>query len=172
LEVEQSRQFAKLYAYLKFPWPRTQMLANIAKDLPPQVTLRELTIVEETTKSVARRGVTAVGVTSQSAASNPPAEADLALLRSQQDQSRTEIQISGTTTNSGALHLFVMALNGTPLFESAKLHSLEAVAGSRQPKSNFYIRLTVRPGYGQSGGPQTPPAIVSQVIQSGSSDRS
>jgi len=162
-EVEESRQFAKLYTYLNYPWPRTQMLARIAKDLPPQVTLRELTIVEETTKSTARSRVIAVAVAGQSDTSDIPPKADLALLRSQQDRSRTEIEISGTTTDSGALHLFVMALNGTPLFESAKLHSLEAVSGSKEAKSKFYIRLTVRPGYGQYGGPQTPPETAAQA---------
>ncbi len=165
LEVDQSRQFATLYTYLKYPWPRTQMLADIAKDLPPQVTLQELTIVEETTKTKtsARGIVTAVAVTGQPVAVDAPPKADLALLRRQQDQSRAEIQISGTTTDSAAVHLFVMALNGTTLFESAKLHSLEAVTGSKQAKSNFFIRLTVRPGYGQEGGPKTPPAIAAKA---------
>jgi Tfp pilus assembly protein PilN len=171
-EVEQSRQFAKLYTFLKYPWPRTQMLADITKDLPPEVTLRELTIVEEIANPFARTGVTVAGVTSKPAVGETPPKSDLALLRSQLERSRSEIQISGTTTDAGALHLFVMALNGTPLFESAKLHSMEAMTGSEQAKSKFLIRLTVRPGYGQSGGPQAPPAIASQVNQIGSIDRS
>ncbi len=149
------------------------MLAEIAKDLPPQVTLRELTIIEETSKLRARSGVVAVGVKSQPATGQTPAKADLDLLRSQQDRSRAEIQISGTTTDSGAVHLFVMALNGTPLFESAKLYSMEAVTGSKQAQSNFFIRLTARPGYGQPGGPQAPPpAIATQASSKRSYDRS
>ncbi len=172
-KVDQNRQFANLYTYLKYPWPRTQMLAEIAKDLPPQVTLRELTIIEETSKLRARSGVVAVGVKSQPATGQTPAKADLDLLRSQQDRSRAEIQISGTTTDSGAVHLFVMALNGTPLFESAKLYSMEAVTGSKQAQSNFFIRLTARPGYGQPGGPQAPPpAIATQASSKRSYDRS
>jgi hypothetical protein len=148
------------------------MLAKIAKDLPPQVTLRELTIVKETSTASPRSAVTPPGIKSQPAAGDTPAKADLDLLRSQQDRSRAEIQISGTTTDSGALHLFVMALNGTPLFESAKLHSMEAVTGSKQPQSNFFIRLTVRPGYGQPGGPQAPPAIAAEASSKRSYDRS
>ena len=151
------------------------MLAEIAKDLPPEVTLRELTIIEEAeaSKPSPRSRVIAVGVKSQSAPGHTPAKADLDLLRSQQDRSRAEIQISGTTTDSAAVHLFVMALNGTPLFESAKLYSMEAVTGSSQAQSNFFIRLTARPGYGQPGGPQAPPpAIANQASSKRSHDRS
>lgn len=159
-DVDRNRQFAELYTYLKYPWPRTQMLAEITRNLPPQVTLRELTIVEEAPKTNGRSGVIAVEVAKQQATGDTPAKEDLDLIRRQQDRTRSEIQISGTTTDSGALHLFVMALNGTPLFASAKLHSMEAVAGSAQAQANFFIRLTVRPGYGQPGGPQAPSAIA------------
>lgn len=161
-EVDQQRQFCDLYTYLKYPWPRTQMLAEIARNLPPQVTLRELTIVEETPEGGAPKGVIAVDLAKQQAADERPAKLDLESLRRQRDHSRPEIQLSGTTTDSGALHLFVMTLNGTPLFESAKLHSMETVAGGKQAQSNFFVRLTARAGYGQPGGPQSPPAVAAQ----------
>jgi Tfp pilus assembly protein PilN len=170
-EVNQSREFAELYTYLKYPWPRTQMLAEITRNLPPQVTLRELTIVEEPQQMQPRGGVIAVEVT-QERSEISFAKADLDLLRREQDYSRAKIQVSGTTTDSGALHLFVMALNGTPLLESAKLHSMEAVPGSQQAESNFFIRLKIRPGYGQPGGPHAPRSTVAQGNSERSLDRS
>jgi len=172
-EAERQRQFCALYAYLKYPWPRTQILAEIARNLPPEVTLRELTIVEETHQPNLVRGhAIAVDLAKQAATGDKPAQFDLELLRSRQDQSRSEIQISGTTTDSAALHLFVMALNGTPLFESAKLHSLEAVSDSQQPRSKFLVRLTARAGFGQPGGPRSPLAVVAHDLPAGSRDRS
>jgi len=171
-EVEQTREAAELFTFLKFPWPRTQLLAEIAKSLPSQVTLRELTIVEESAKANAHRGVIAVEVAKTQSADGTPAKMDLATLLREQDHSRSEIQISGTTTDSGALHLFVMALNGTPLFESAKLTSLEAILGGTDTQSSFLVHLTVRPGYGQSGGPHAPPAVAGPSPQPWSSDRS
>lgn len=171
-KVDRQRKLCELYTYLKYPWPRTQMLAEIARHLPPQVTLRELTIVEEPHQASIRGGVIAVDVTRQRATEDTPAKADLQLLRGQRDRSRSEIQISGTTTDSAPLHLFVMSLNGTPLFESAKLHSMEAVSGSKQPQSNFFVRLTVRAGYGQPDGPQTPQPIAAQEIAAGSRNHS
>jgi len=161
LEVEKEREFAELYTYLKYPWPRTTLLAEIVRNLPAAVTLQELAIIEETSHQTVRSSGSGVSVAMKES-TETPAKADLETLKQQRDGSRSRIQVSGTTTDAGALHLFVMALNGTPLFESAKLHSMEAVPGDDPPKSKFLIRLITRPGYGQPGGPQGPTSVVAQ----------
>ena len=108
-------------------------------------------------------GVIAVDIGTEQADAATPAKNDLKEIRSKQDRSRAHIQLSGATYDDAVVHLFVMALNGTALFESAKLHSMAAISGDEQGRSEFLIRLTVRPGYGQQGGPLTPATLAADT---------
>jgi hypothetical protein len=104
-----------------------------------------------------------------------PAEAakrDLDQLRSTYDPISPAIHVIGITSDAANLHRYVGRLAPSPLFATAKIESLEAVTSDvGVTGSRFELRLQIRPGFGQPGGPTEPliepaTALASQPVPS------
>ncbi|MFN0021542.1 MAG: PilN domain-containing protein [Pirellulaceae bacterium] len=154
---KRAEAFADLYVYLEHPWPRTQLLAAIARPLTPSIQLTSIHLIEQTEATPVAQGEEGDAnhsvVEGEKTAQVTP-QSVLAQLRNQHDHQRTVLELSGEATNAKELHTYVDSLARSPLFASASLKGLES--GSEDPAkgtSKFNIRVVVRPGYGQPGAP-------------------
>ena len=154
--VKQAEELAALYLYLEHPWPRTQLLAAVATPLPRSIQLNELHVIEEAAASSEQpaspdanhRG------TAGEAAANPSAKTDLAGFRGVHDRQTTILELSGRASNIKELHDYVDLLAKSPLVASANLKGLESGGEGNTPgASRFHLRIAIRPGHGQPGGP-------------------
>jgi hypothetical protein len=159
-QLRDEQTTAELYAYLNHPWPRTQILAAIARPLPDSLTLGDLLVTKETDQTVSagfQRNEPSRGASSepgQSDTQTTPAERDLNRLRDEHDRSLTVVYTSGVTTDSAALHRYVAQLGADVLFTKVDLRSFESSSsGLPAGLSKFSLRLVIRPGYGQPNGP-------------------
>ena len=155
-ELDAAHAEAELLTYLRHPWPRTQIIAALLAPLPQTVTLTELRISRESPVQV-RPGrfqpETGPEGAGQQADKRPPERRDLERLRQAIDELQTVVLIDGTTTDNAALHGYLSELGRTRLFTSIELGSLES-GSEAAGLTRFSIRLNVRPGYGQTNGPQ------------------
>ncbi len=162
---------AELVAYLHHPWPCTRIIEALLDPLPPQVTFDHLEIHKEAAASktpgrfpqppAAPQNKEAEAKTQEAL---PPAARDLKQLRDSCDRQQTTIAISGVATDGDALHEYLGRLAHAPLLAKAELVSIERepesegaprAAGQAVPVETVRFRatLTVKPGYGQPGGP-------------------
>lgn len=152
-ELKSARQTADLFAYLMHPWPRTRILAAVTDALPESVSLDEIRIGREAdsaaTRTQRRRFIDA----KQQDKQIPPAVRDLSELRSEIDELQVVVSITGITTDPVELHRFVSQLGSGPIFEKADLGTQEALKLDSATVTRFAVRLVVRPGFGQPGGP-------------------
>ena len=169
--VQRIKADAELVVYLHHPWPRTRILEALLDPLPPQVTLEHLEIHREASTSKTLGRLPQPPASPQDAQAQakaqealPPAVGDLKQLRDTCDPQQTTIAMSGVTTDSAALHEYLGRLAHSPLLVKAELISLEREAenettplAASQPTPaetvHFHASLTVKPGYGQPGGP-------------------
>ncbi len=163
-DLDEARQFAALYTYLQHPWPRSQLLAAVTRNLPASVTITELSVSDEIQPALAAGGAAQVPAAAEQETPDQAARRDLHALRGRHDTTRCVVQLTGVTTDAAALHLFVMVLGNSSLFAEAKLDSLEAIRGGKDRHiSRFLVQLVVRPGYGQPDGPSGPPPEVADA---------
>jgi Tfp pilus assembly protein PilN len=162
---------AELVAYLHHPWPRTRIIEALLDPLPPQVTLEHLEIHKgaATSKTPGPFPQPPAAPPDREAEAKaqealPPAARDLKQLRDTCDPQQTTIAMSGVATDSDALHEYLGRLAHARLVAKAELVSIErdpesgrAPGAAGQPLSvetvRFHATLTVKPGYGQPGGP-------------------
>lgn len=163
-ELSQSQQFAELYTYLRHPWPRTQLIGGVTQPLPPEITLREIRIAPSLIPPTAGAPPAS---TPEGTAELPAPLKDLSTLRGEHDRNVTEVVVVGTTTDLAALQKYVACFANSAFFATARLHSLESLDSPRSRESRFEMRLNVRPGYGQPGGPGSPPTATAQAKQTG-----
>jgi hypothetical protein len=149
------RSEAELLAYLRHPWPRTQLLAAVAGPLPDEITLQQIQIRRAAPQqpSGERRTRAEAENAEKELASLAPAARDLAELREELDGARTVVTLSGTTRQSAPLHRYLGHLAEHPLIAKTELEAIETVEGADEPTLQFEATLLVRPGYGQPGGP-------------------
>ena len=177
LEVSQNHaeHLTALYLYLEHPWPRTQLLAAVARSLPPSIQLTDLRMLEQADSGTdARRegGDTNRSIGEGEKAEKPTPTSVLSMLRAEHDRQVLILELSGQAANSKELHEFVDALAKSPLIASASLKGLEA-GGEAMEKgaSKFHVRAVVRPGYGQPGAPAskagTADVAASSVMSTG-----
>jgi hypothetical protein len=139
--------------------------------LPQQVTLEHLEILREagTSKTPGRFPQPPAAPQDKEAEAKaqdalPPAGRDLKQLRDTCDRQQTMIAISGIATDSDALHEYLGRLAHSRLVAKAELVSIEREPerGGMPPADGqpglaetvrFHATLTVKPGYGQPGGP-------------------
>jgi Tfp pilus assembly protein PilN len=170
-QLNTARSHAELYTYLRYPWPRTQLLTAVLKPLPEEVTIEELKVtrgVSQDRGSSERRSrpETEGGVTALD--DLPPAARDLQRLRNECDQTRTVVSISGLTSESAAWHRYLGELGRVRLFTKAEPESLQTADHGPPGTLQFRATLVVRPGYGQPGGPTSDEAEVpGQTVQQG-----
>ncbi|MGI8977860.1 MAG: PilN domain-containing protein [Pirellulaceae bacterium] len=154
---QRTEELAALYLYLEHPWPRTQLLAAVARSLPPSIQLTDLRMLEQADGAPITRSGN--GDTNQSTgegeqAGKPTAKSVLSRLRGEHDRQILILELSGQAANSKELHEYVDSLARSPLIASASLKGLEA-GGETMEKgaSKFHVRAIVRPGHGQPGAP-------------------
>ena len=150
-----TRSDAGLYAYLRHPWPRTQILAAVVESLPDSVMLAQIQIHRESTISTPDIPVhqrRRVDQQKEDIGKLLPSQRDIKQLRKTYDAGDTIVSIEGVTTHVGSLHRYLRGLEEFRLIEKAELSSIESLENSDQPgASQFSARLMVRPGYGQPG---------------------
>lgn len=156
-QLQQAESDAELLAYLRHPWPRSQILAALLKPLPDAIVFDELSVGPVSAQQTSlgarlRRGDRKQE--EQKLASLPPAERDLIKLRDQNDERQTAVMLSGTTSDTVALHNYLSELGENPLISEADLISIEGDDAEPSSLMRFSAVLAVRPGYGQAGGPE------------------
>jgi hypothetical protein len=157
-QTAKAGQEASLFTYLQHPWPRTQLLAEIARPLSPSIRLTQLQVnEEEMARTAAQTGPRRHTTEEESIGKAPVAEQDLNRLQEEMDHRQTVIEIDGQTIISDVVHDYVAELSHSPLIAAASIKSLESSADKQQGQTQFTLRLVVRPGYGQRGneGPVT-----------------
>lgn len=152
-EIRDGDAYAALYTYLRHPWPVSRLVDDVTRSLPEAISIRSLRL--ETTQALAT-------VPTNAAPEAPsttlhPAELDLAKLRSERDPLRISLHLAGSASDSQSLHQFVRGLAPSRYFATAKLESVESTTtATGSVETHFELRLEVRPGFGQPGGPTTP----------------
>lgn len=149
------RAEAELLAYLRHPWPRTQLLAAVVAPLPDEITLEQIQIRRAAPQqpSGERRSRGEAENEQQKLAALAPAARDLAELREELDGAQTVVTLAGITRQSAPLHRYLGELAQHPLIAKTELGAIENVEGADEPTLRFEVTLLVRPGYGQPGGP-------------------
>lgn len=161
---------ATLLMYLRHPWPRTQIISSITSRLPESVAFRELRLGRATGSQGAVGGF---GSTSQ--AENTPAipknasasERDLSRLRETFDRHRLLAEVEGSASDLTALHAYVAELRKCRLFDKVELVSLENEGHSGKSAAQFRLRLQLKFGYGQIGGPNVAVEPAARLPQEG-----
>jgi Tfp pilus assembly protein PilN len=155
-DLAEIEAFASLYTYLGYPWPVTQILTRVAETLPDSVVISQMKL-ETVAIAPATPIATAPTPTGPPTTAMDAAQRDLDRLRSSQDGITFTLRISGVSSNVSELQSFVKRLAPSPLFKAAKLESLEAQrSDDRITRSRFELRVFVRAGFGQPGGPEKP----------------
>ncbi len=152
--LQSAAAMAELVCYLRHPWPRTQILAELLKPLPETMTLEQLSIDRQAPEqSSPQRPLSRSEQEAEKArvAAMPPPSRDLYRLRQECEPMQTILRLSGFTVDGAALHQYLAALEKVDLFTKVHLISLEKP--SDQQALRFQVKLVVRPGYGQAGGP-------------------
>ncbi len=156
-ELKAARTDAELFTSMRFPWPRSRILAALLAPLPEEVTFEKLDISER--KSGPRNPAKRLSKAERKAENEEleklsPAEQDLGKLRGQLASCQTVVTISGTTSESAALHQYLGQLSRENLFWKATLSSIESDDNDPKGTMRFSATVVVRPGYGQPGGPE------------------
>jgi hypothetical protein len=169
-QVTRVGQEASLYTFLKNPWPRTQLLAEIVRPLPESIRLTKINILEEEqAKTAVQVGPRNMKAEEEAAAKAGGPEKDLAKLQEEVGRRQTVIEIEGYTSDVPRLHAYVSDLSRSPLIAGASPKSLVSSGANQQARTGFTLRLMVRPGYCQRGGDttQTPANTSSERTSAG-----
>ena len=152
-QLASTEEVAALYTYLRHPWPRTQVLARITELLPESVVLQGIEILEQRPNSASFIN----NETREAASGTTPAAADLAQLRGNHDATLLVVRIRGTAEETAELNEYVRQLGEVPLFRGVSLSSLQLQSSRDQKRRwEFDLNVMVKPGHGQSGGPDAP----------------
>jgi hypothetical protein len=148
-ELVDANETAALFAYLWCPWLPSQVLAQLVGPLPESVALAELSMQQRMAVEQQQRGKTGAAPAVREPAS--AAARDLAGLRRQFAPRDMTIALQGRARDIAALHEYVAALGGSPMFASAKLESLESDPGVSA--ATFSLRLQVKQGIDSARSP-------------------
>ncbi|HOM16714.1 MAG TPA: hypothetical protein PLQ00_05255 [Thermoguttaceae bacterium] len=171
------RSMAELLAYLRHPWPRTQILVQLFQPLPGALILEQVTIDRQMPENQPpQRPLSRSEQEAEKArlAAMAPPSRDLHRFRRECDPMQTVVRLSGVALEATALHQYLAALEKADLFTKVQLMNLEK--SGDQEGLRFQVRLIVRPGYGQAGGPKAsgsssavggPPALPSSAPKPG-----
>lgn len=156
MHLRTARSMADLVGYLRHPWPRTQILTRVLAPLPESLFLDRIAIDRQPPEPQlhqhpgSRKDQESEKVR---LATMPPASRDLERLRQECDQMQTIVHLKGFATEPTSLHQYLATLEKEDLFSKVELINLEkSDSGSLL---RFQVRLIVRPGYGQAGGPRS-----------------
>lgn len=159
-ELKPHRVRAELLTQLRQPWPATQVLSQVLAPLPDSITLSKLEICRQPAAGASPRepGPISEAPAAAAAAGLLPAERDVQRLRKELNRSQVVVTLEGLTEDEASLHVYLGQLAAADLLDKAELASLAAERPDASAVgARFQVRLVVRPGYGQQGGPATPP---------------
>jgi hypothetical protein len=156
---------AALYTFLRYPWPRTQIVTAVLRSIPRDITIDEINIARENT---ARAAVPS----NRQADTVPPGEreepappvADLQKLRQDAEATETVVSVVGRTSDVAALHHYLEQVAEESLIARATIHSLERSEDDGEVKVKFEAKIIVRKGYVRPTGP--PPTLPVATEQS------
>jgi len=149
----------ELVAYLRHPWPATQVLRAVVEPLPPELVLLEIELVAgKSANPQTARGSFAAPAKgeAQQQAQLTDAQADLAKLREARDLSPRTITLVGTTHDEHALHRYLAQLSRDELFANVELDEVERLSADGAAPLRFTVQVMLAPSYGQEGGPTQP----------------
>lgn len=164
IEVQWQRNLAsanaELYAYLRRPWSRTELLTALTMTLPDGIALDHVHILHNPPRepTISESQPTASkDVESKRLMPFNPAYRDLTRIRSQLDSVQTVVVLAGTATESPALHRYLSNLNRSNVFEKANLDYFRKVDDGKGGKTlRFRAVLAVQSRYDQFGNPTRP----------------
>jgi hypothetical protein len=166
-DLAANSQFSELYTYLEHPWPRTQLITAVTQTLPEHLALTEVRIPPS---NVPLR--TVAPPPADESKKTAPASRDLQTLRDETDRISCEVILKGTSLDPAALHSYVAGFANSPYFSTAKLELVETLKDKgKTGGSRFDLRLYIRPGYGQTGGPATDAVGPDTLNRTASRDR-
>lgn len=155
-QLEVADAAATLYAFLKSPWPRTQVLAAVVQSLDGSTKMEELHLSRQTATPSGRSSQAGDAEQNEaddsSTAELSAASRDLLALRDDENVKQTVGHVTGITTTTAAVHDYLQQLENSPLIGRVRLVSLENItspAGIRQLR--FTAQFTLRPAYGWPG---------------------
>ncbi len=155
------RASAELLTYLRHPWPKTQILSAVVQPLPDSITLTRLHILRESTeKSKPSQTPIQIATTPAGSSKEPLPISDLQRLRANNDQLQCVVLLGGSVSEPSDLYEYLGRLGNQGLFSRVELGPVERSV-SDQSAVRFTARLTVRPAYGQLGGPAPATAAAS-----------
>jgi hypothetical protein len=159
---------AALLAWLRHPWPRSQVLAHVHGPLPQSMRLTSIKLNSEPkfagANAPGRPRARRPGEGQQPGAEDtrPSAEKDLQYLLELVGQNERVVTLNGVTLNSTELHAYVAQLNASRLFGKSELRSLETAPGQETATQNFEIRLVLDAGH------SLPPKLKEAATQTNS----
>lgn len=169
--IQKLKSQAELYAYLKHPWPKSQILVTLADHMPNEISLDELRITREALAQVAAPSASTPLGAPEPVKKLDAGEADLQRLREECDKSQVVVGLSGEVQDTAKLHQYLAALTKSGLFATAEISSIETLPGEREAGSRFSVRLTLQPSHGQPGGPapaQHTSSVAASTVGAGS----
>jgi hypothetical protein len=143
---------ADLVVYLHNPWPRSQLLSALMSRLPEEIMLQQLHISRDAENAPSPASRVTPPVSEASADKQKkvrPAKSDLQSLQNQFAGRQTLVLLTGTTTDSAALHRFLDDIQSGSLFSKAELVSANSQSENDGNTIHFNAKIFVKTGYGQ-----------------------
>ncbi|MCH2126514.1 MAG: hypothetical protein MK165_17115 [Pirellulaceae bacterium] len=135
--LNEEEDCARVYAFLKKYWPKTQIVAAMVADIPDTIKLDELQLYEMRGHDVDFQAA----ALSDEENRERGIQVTLERLTNRASQSNLHIRVDGITTNVHELHDFIKALNRQRLLADCELASLNSVTDSLQKGiSRFSIK--------------------------------
>ncbi|HZZ28617.1 MAG TPA: hypothetical protein VFE46_11500 [Pirellulales bacterium] len=159
--LQTAERRADLFAYLRHPWPRSQILAALAEPLPDEIELDVISISREPlpiAEGTNPQGTAKPGETALAKLDSP--QRDLLALREHCDRTQIVVNCSGLTDDPASLHRYLEQISHDSLLAKVEIRSMERVTNDLSGRIRFAAKITVRPGYGQPNGPKLPAATV------------
>lgn len=161
-ELKQSEARANLIAYLRHPWPRTQILAAVVTPIGTGISLEELRIERQEGIQAARPRVALANSSEAKPDDRAAAQRDLENLRGTCDASPVVVTIKGSAEDVALVHMYLGRLGTDAIFSRVDLMNIDGQDPQQQRGTacRFTARVVVRPGYGQPNGPSRTTAVA------------
>ncbi len=168
--MQQAEVESQLHTYLRHPWPRTQILAELVRPLPDAVTLTSIRMGRDNAGGspvAPAEQVVTPGAGPAAAPAQPTLKDDLDQLRKNYDGQRTVIRLEGASQDAVALHSYLAELGRSELLVDPELLSVQSsspTVSEGKPAAHdaessstrrFTAKVFLRPGFGQPNGPTT-----------------
>jgi hypothetical protein len=171
-ELKQSQARAGLVAYLRHPWPPTQIVAAVVQPLLQGLSLSELRVqrlesLQAANRNTAVRPRGAANASDAKPDERSAAERDIERIRETCDATSVIVTLKGAAEDVSLVHMYLGSLGKDALFSRVDLTNIDGQDAQRQGGSGcrFTARLVVRPGYGQPSGPTPPKPATPQLAR-------